>query len=483
MSLLALAGTNSATGGYDIDNSLKFEADNTEYLTRTPSSDGDRKKFTTSLWVKRTELGLGVSGANQTLFGAQPSSGYTNANTFQWGFTHDDKFGLGLQTYWVIQTNRVFRDTSAWYHIVVRTDTTQPFSHNRIRLYVNGTQDTSFSISATISEDMLLGVNHTTRHQIGSLIANSWHSKCYIAEINHIDGQSHAPSYFGEFDDDTGIWKPKKYTGTYGTNGFYLDFSDSSSLGNDSSSNNNNWTLNNITAADQATDTPTNNFATWLSDGTLFNTGTDNMTFNEGGTRMVRLPGTSWTTHYGMMAASSGKWYFEHESAGANNTMMGAIPVDGTTDNTSGINNHYLGNVAGHGVGYQFIDRYVYQNGSYFLNGGSNPNSGTIVQVALDLDNGKIYFGLDNTWLNAQTSSNPSTGSNGLSLAGWSSEQLWMFAGSTYNPSVTQSTNFGGYTEMTISSAASDENGYGTFEYAPPSGYYALCTKNLEEFG
>jgi hypothetical protein len=162
--------------------------------------------------------------------------------------------------------------------------------------------------------------------------------------------------------------------------------------------------------------------------------------------------------------------------------MMGAIPVDGTTDNSSGRNNHYLGNVAGHGVGYQFVDRNIYQNGTYFVNGGSNANSGNIVQVALDLDNGKIYFGLDNVWIN-QTGSNPSTGSNGLSLAGWSSEQLWMFAGSTYNPNVNQSTNFGGYTEMSISSAANDENGYGTFEYAPPTGFLAMCSKNLAEYG
>ena len=480
MTLDAGIGANSASGGYDIENSLKLEADNTEYLTQTPSSDGDRQKFTISLWVKRTEL-----GSYQTLYGAQPASGFTDNNTFQFAFTSDDKIGLGLQTYWVFQTNAVYRDTSAWYHIVIRTDTTQPFSHNRIRLYVNGTQNTSFSTNAlsNISEDQLLGVNHTTRQQIGSLIANSWHSSCYISEVNLVDGQSHAPSYFGEFDDDTGIWKPKKYTGTYGTNGFYLDFSDTTSTGKDSSGNGNNFSDNNLSAADHATDTPTNNFCTWLSDGTLFNTGTDNMTFNEGGTRMVRLGGTGWTTHYGNMAASSGKWYFEHESAGANNTMMGAIPVSGTTDNSSGRNNHYLGNAAGHGVGYQFVDRYVYHNNTYFLNGGSNANSGNIVQVALDLDNGKIYFGLDNSWLNQQTSSNPSTGSNGLSLAGWSSEQLWMFAGSSYNPNVTQSTNFGGYTEMAISSAESDENGYGTFEYAPPTGFLALCSKNLAEYG
>ena len=196
MTLDAGIGANSASGSYDIDNSCKFEADNVEYLTRTPSSSSNRQKFTTSLWVKRNEL-----GAYQTMFGAQPASGQANANTFQWAFTNDDKFGLGLQTYWVIQTNRKFHDTAAWYHIVVRTDSTQPFSHNRIRVYINGVQDTSFSVNAlsNIAEDQLFGVNlANNRHQIGSLLANSWHSSNYIAEINHVDGQSHAPSYFGK---------------------------------------------------------------------------------------------------------------------------------------------------------------------------------------------------------------------------------------------------------------------------------------------
>ena len=473
-------GANSASGGYDIDNSLKFESDNSEYMSRTPSSAGNRKTWTLSCWVKRTELDTSVSrmilSAGDTYLHFVSDQLWANFRT--------------AGTNYFLGTNRLFRDTAAWYHIVLQCDTTQATASNRAKLYINGVQETSFT--NTTYDGMALnydtGMNNAVEHEVGKYtLDETTYAELfngYMAEMHLVDGTALTPTSFGEFDEDSGIWKPKAYTGSYGTNGFFLDFSDAANLGDDASGNGNNFTETNITSADQATDTPTNNFCTWLSDGTLFNTGSDNMLFNEGGTRMTRGGGTGWTTHYANMAPSSGKWYFEHESAGLNNTMMGAIPVEGTTDNSSGRNNHYLGNVAGHGVGYHFIDRYVYQNGSGFLNGGSNPNSGTIVQVALDLDNGKVYFGLDNVWLNGSgSSSNPSTGSNGLSLAGWSSEQMWMFAGSSYNPNVNQSTNFGGYTEMSISSAASDANGYGTFEYAPPTGFYALCTKNLAEYG
>jgi len=456
----------SISTGYDIDNSLKFEADNTEYLTRTPSSDGNRKTFTTSLWVKRTELGLGVSGANQTLFGAQPSSGHTNNNTFQWGFTHDDKFGLGLQTYWVIQTNAVYRDTSAWYHIVVRTDTTQASSSDRIKVYINGVQDTSFSINAlsNISEDQLLGINHTTRHQIGTLIANSWHSKCYIAEINHIDGQSLAPTEFGEYDSTSGIWKPKKYTGTYGTNGFYLDFSDSSSLGNDASSNSNNWTLNNIAAADQATDTPTNNFCTWNPLWSYPNTAT----VGNGGTSSIGGGGSVWRGAKGSMGVSTGKWYWENKASGTD-TIHG-WQTENCTPPSGGNSHNVISTIAFYEAG-----NYIWLKDS---TSGRNDSSvtgtyagGQVIGFALNLDS------------SPQTATfyrNGSAIATNVNIDGLADQTIFPFT-SHYNQ--TSDANFGGYTNISNAHTNTDENGYGSFVYAPPSGYYALCTKNLAEYG
>jgi hypothetical protein len=156
----------------------------------------------------------------------------------------------------------LFRDTSAWYHIVMAVDTTQATAANRIKLYVNGIQETSFAVETYPNQNHSTGVNFTEPHRIGTLLTNSWYFSGYIAEVNHIDGSQLAPTAFGEFDEDSGIWKPKAYAGSYGTNGFYLDFKDSANLGNDASGGLD-FTQTNITSADQATDTPTNNFCTF----------------------------------------------------------------------------------------------------------------------------------------------------------------------------------------------------------------------------
>ena len=488
MSLLALAGTNSAaSGSYDIDNSCKFEAANVEYLTRTPSSDSNRQKFTTSLWVKRSKIGLDVSGAYQTLFGAQPSSGYTNANTFQWCFTAEDKFGLGLQTYWVIQTNRRFRDTSAWYHIVVRADTTQPFSHNRLRVYVNGVQDTSFSVNAlsNIAEDQLFGVNHTTRHQIGSLIANSWHSSNYIAEVNHIDGQSYSASEFGEFDEDSGIWKPKKYTGTYGTNGFYLNFKNASDLGEDQSGNNNDWAKHNITSADQSTDTPTNNFCTLnVLNASSKNAGGNNE-YTEGATKGKALQVSEMAS--GTMAVNQGKWYYECKAVSNSEIMAGyGVPnLWGHHTSNPGYDDYSF---AVHNIGR------VYFSGNAFVDLSPSVSFDTndIVSCAIDIDNGFCYWAKNGTWMSGGVPTSGSTGTGGFdfqsasapgNLAIEDGDFLIPAFRTNYYTNSAVLVNFGGYTTISISSAASDADGYGTFEYAPPSGYYSLCSKNLAEYG
>ena len=472
----------SISTGYDIDNSCKFEADNVEYLTRTPSSDGDRQKFTISLWVKRTEL-----GTYQTLYGAQPSSGYTNNNTFQFCFTPDDKIGLGLQTYWVFQTNAVYRDTSAWYHIVVRADSTQPFSHNRIRLYINGTQNTSFSTNAlsSISEDMLFGVNHTTRQQIGSLIANSWHSSCYISEVNLVDGQSHAPSYFGEFDQDSGIWKPKKYAGTYGTNGFYLNFDNASAMGADSSGNNHTWTLNNITSADQSTDTPTNNFCTLnILNASSKNAGGNNE-YTEGATKGKALQESEMAS--GTMAVTQGKWYYECKAVSNSEIMAGwGVPnLWGHHTANPGYDDYSF---AVHNIG-----RVYYSGNAYIdLSPSVSFDTNDIISCAIDIDNGFCYWAKNGTWMNGGSPTSGATGTGGFdfqsasapgNLAIEDGDFLVPAFRTNYYTNSAILVNFGGYTTISISSAASDADGYGTFEYAPPSGYYALCTKNLEEYG
>ena len=466
MALDAGIGANSASDSYEIDNSCKFEADNVEYLTQTPSADSNRQKFTISLWVKRCEL-----GSYQTLYGAQPSGGYSNANTFQFCFTPDDKLGLGLQTFWVFQTNRLFRDTSAWYHIVVRADTTQPFSHNRLRLYVNGVQDTSFSINAlaSIAQNQLFGVNHTTRQQIGSLIANSWHSSNYISEVHLTDGLSYAPSEFGEFD-DSGIWKAKEYTGTYGTNGFYLDFKNSANLGEDQSGNNNDWALNNLSAVDQAHDSPTNNFCTlnrlYKCAGTTMTDGNTNCDRTDNANNTVR----------GTFVVTKGKWYWEvHVGKGSINAnypfsgMTGNLTLNPCTWVHEDSKTFSMSGQAG------IYDVSTYRGSGTAAATSTGTPAYSIFGLAVDIDNQtlKTYTnGVANNSGNTYSIAN----SVGASTEGMT-PMLFMFTGAT------QSFNFGGYSIYLPSSGQSDANGYGNFEYTPPSGYYSLCTKNLAEYG
>jgi hypothetical protein len=475
------ANRGSISTGYDIDNSCKFEADNTEYLERDPSSAGNRKTFTTSMWVKRTELGQA-----STLFGAYPTSGAGNTTVLQFGFTSDDKFQLGFQTFYVVQTNRVFRDTSAWYHIVLRIDTTQSTANDRLKLWINGVEETSFSTDgrASIGLNQDTGINFTEPHRIGVLLSNSWYFSGYMAEINHIDGSAKSPTDFGEYDADTGIWKPKAYTGSYGTNGFYLDFADASDLGDDESGNNNDFTENNITSADQATDTPTNNFCTLNPLHHYYNE-VSRIVITEGGTKVTGAQAsTLWRGVPSTFAVSKGKWYFEMEttnqyiligtgSADTGQTEWAELTSIASPSTKAKMMYGYNGNIYGYNSSTD-----AWQYGFHFGFGDTD-----IVSVAVDLDNGHMYFRKNGAaWTDSGDPASGSTGTGAIDLP-WYDTESTVFIVTVANSGNTSLLNFGGYTAGTISSAESDENGYGTFEYAPPSGYYALCGKNLAEYG
>ena len=465
-----------STAEYEIDNSCKFEADNTEYLERDPSSAGDRQKFTTSMWVKRTELGQA-----STIFGVQPASSHSDTNTFQFGFMSDDKIQLGLQTYYVFNTNRLFRDTSAWYHIVVAFDTTQSTAANRIKLYVNGIQETAFDVEAYPNQNHSTGVNFTEPHRIGTLISNSWYFSGYISEVNHVDGSQLAPTAFGEFDTDSGIWKPKAYAGSYGTNGFYLDFADASDLGDDESGNGNDFTENNIAAADQATDTPTNNFAT----GNPLVPLKANTILTNGATNFKNVGTAGWAGFAPSIAVQSGKWYVEFTAAGAT-TMCGVGNVNDF------LNSIYYGNwntsIGFYGTaGLLFIDGATSGAGPNNTWSGSAYGNGSIVGIALDKDNGCVYMSVNGTFANSGDPTSGASKTGGVELTKGNSDYsasdyFYIGASQDINNGILQA-NYGGYTTDTPSSAATDANGYGTFEYAPPTGYYALCTQNLAEFG
>jgi len=461
MSLLALSGTNSVSGGYEIDNSLKFEADNSESMSRTPSSNGNLKTCTLSVWLKRTEL------KNAFYF----SGDYAGAANpwFILGFFGDRIYfstTAGVSAGGEVRPNRLFRDTSAWYHIVVACDTTQSTAADRVKMYVNGVQETSFLVANYPNQNDDLDIMAAKAQGIGGYNDGiDYFYSGYMSEFVGIDGQQLDPTSFGEFDDDSGIWKPKDVSGlTFGTNGFYLDFEDASNLGNDASGGLD-FTQTNITSADQATDTPTNNFCT-LNQVMLTQA---NTVISQGATSLFST-GASGNTVVGTMGVSRGKWYweFKHISSGGT-AYWSAIGYTSSesTDSTQ---------TAGGGSGYPshvalLPNGGTYSNGTIFGSKFNTFSPNDIAGVALDMDNGDMYLYKNGT---IQNSGNPIFTSIG---------DFAMPVGSVYLNGCGGYFNFGGFTSYTPSSAASDENGYGTFEYAPPSGYYALCTKNLAEYG
>jgi hypothetical protein len=284
---------NSITGGYEVDNSLRFDGASSDYLSRTFGASGNTKTFTFSFWVKKCELATNPDTMSdaQMLFGGQ-QSGYP---AFQCLFLHtndtifikDAQGATDIQL--SIKTEMQFRDPSAWYHIVFAVDTTQATESDRAKLYVNGVLQTALdgeNASGGARDTPLyppqntdLQFNSNEAHYINKYATN--YEDMYMAEFVFIDGQQLDATSFGEFDADTGIWKPIDVSGlTFGTNGLYLDFENSGSLGADVSGNGNNFTVNNLTSIDQTTDTPTNNFATInpLVTATSF---TDNQNYSE----------------------------------------------------------------------------------------------------------------------------------------------------------------------------------------------------------
>jgi hypothetical protein len=471
---LGVGAANSASGSYDIDNSLKLEADNTEYLQKANDSGTNRKTFTVSMWFKRTELSndymqLWQGGAN----GEATRLGFYGGTPKE-AIWVDIGGGSGnTGTLYRSYSTQVLRDTSAWYHIVLAVDTTQATEADRFRLWLNGSEVTDWSQRQYPAQNFQCALEASINMTWGAYNATYYKMSGYIAECHYLDGVAKVQTDFGEYDEDSGIWIPKEYTGSYGGNGCYLDFEDSSSLGADQSGNSNNFTLNNIAAADQATDTPTNNFNTFTP---LYKYASQ-ATISEGGTS-IAYPGAAWRGAKGSIGVINGKWYWEVKSTGGwSNLMLGIQSSNVSTNLNSGNSINHNNSIY---IGYGSGNYYYYTGGSQTSNESTGWNSGgdwgssDIFGFALDLDSATKKFILyrNGSAVNGSGTNLPSA---------FQDEYLSPFAAG-YDASE-QYWNFGGYTQMSISSAASDANGYGNFEYAPPSGYYSLCSKNLSEYG
>ena len=361
---------------YSINQSLRFNDDDSAYLSRTPATAGNRKTWTWSGWVKRGNL-----GSNQGIFTARDNS----ANDFFYiAFSSGDSISINdvdsSSDITLLNTEAVFRDPSSWYHIVVVIDTTQASSTERIKLWVNGQRFTSFTgnILPPLNFDGLVN-SSSVLHRIGHFQDTSRYLDGYMAEINFIDGQALDPTSFGEF--KSGVWVAKRYTGTYGTNGFYLPFENG--LGNDESGNGNDWTANNLAATDIVLDSPTNNFATWNPIRTP-------ISYKEGNLFAFQYSDGSYANDFSNIAIpSSGKWYYElrHTHSGRGYRIGISSSEEADTN---------LGNANCHVLIYNATN-VVYRNDSNETHTGSWFSSGSyILSISIDMDAGTINAFQDN---------------------------------------------------------------------------------------
>jgi len=468
----------TASTGYTVDNSCRFNSGDSAYMSITPSG-GSLVKATISCWVKRGKI-----TGQQNIIGWNGSGSEQGNLLFQDG-TND----LLFQSYngggwdFLLKPNRIFRDPSAWMHIVCSLDTTQATDTNRVKIYINGTQETSFSTETYPAQDTELCINskYSSVCDVGQYNSD-WYFDGYMAEVCFIDGTQYAASDFGEFDSDSPtIWKPKDPSGlTFGTNGFYLDFEDSSNLGNDANGGTD-LTETNLAATDQATDTPTNNFATL---NPLYAPTSNPPTYSEG--NLVSIT-SSTSGEYGWGGATtigvtSGKWYCEAKATVDGTYSRSAIgvhydPAEGARDNSYSVNEDYA-------WGYH-SETGVLENDNATVWDGNAYVTDDIIGVYLDLDNHKLYIAKNGVLENSGTGADLTTG------------KTYHF----YQEDVTGTTstskfefNFGAGTSWAVSSGNADANGYGNFEYDPSDGgsssfdsaakdFYALCTKNLAEYG
>jgi hypothetical protein len=434
----------------------------TTYLTRTPSSTGNRKIFTISAWIKRSKTGNNqkviTAGTSGTEGGLQFSTG-TGENCLKFY----EYVGSEVIS---IAPNRILRDTSAWYHVVIAVDTTQATASNRVKYYLNGVQETSFATATYPSQNYdTLFNNSGTANTIGFLIGHSAYFDGYMSHIHFIDGTAYDASAFGETDATTGEWTIKTSPSvTYGNNGFFI-LKDGNSV-TDQSGNGNNFTVAGGTLTDTL-DCPDNVFATL---NPLDNIASS--TFSEGNNTVTTVNSNS-ACNTSTLGAISGKYYWEVKmTAGESNQESYIIGLVNASPNVSG----YDGSIMALGFGLRGNGNI---NGIYGQTTGWNTFAvNDIINIAVDFDNGKAYFGTNGSWGN---SSNPSTGTNGYSFTVGS--EFWRMAVNCRETSKDGvfKCNFGnGYFGTTaVSSAGTNASGNGIFEYDVPTGYTALSTKGL----
>ena len=476
MSVLSTGLAKTSAGGYDIDNSLRFNKSDSAYLNNSFGTATNKKKWTYSIWVK----GNDTSSNCQLLRSWTNDDNFTQITIQQTNYWKFDFFHrVSNVRICQLTTTQLIRDPSAWYHFVIKYDSTPSSpSSSDISIYINGVQVTDFSQETYPSQNTETHINNSQNHVImkSEETGGSGHTYggAYLAEVHFIDGQALDHTSFGETG-DYGEWKPIEVTGmTYGTNGFYLDFSNSGSLGTDASSNTNNWTVNNLAATDQMLDSPTNNFA-------CMNPLSDSSATLSQGNLQNQYGGGNYYCPATFQLPKTGKWYWEvHITAlHSNGNCYGRLGITYEDSNSKTINDGY-----GYGV---------YNSGLHMLTStgvystGLTDNVGDIIQFAVDMDNGKFYIGQDDTYYNTSSpygDGNPSAGTN-PSATGIDTTLDWrpdFNVGHHSSYDTKFHANFGQDSSFAGNKTAQgnqDSGGVGDFYYTPPTGFLALCTSNL----
>jgi hypothetical protein len=467
------------------------------YLTKIFSSNGNRKTMTISFWMKRSQVNF-----EENLFG----SGQGSVNSFcrfEAGSTLKIFDYNGQADQWILETSRQFLDTSSWYHIHYILDSTQSTAADRVQLYVNGVRETAFNTPTYPNQNTDFNWNSAAQSwaigaKIYGGITQSFFNG-YMAYFNFVDGASLAPTVFGQTDSTTGEWKPVLSPSvTYGSNGFFLKFEDPNALGTDSSGNNNTFTVNGNLK--QSTDTPNNNFLILDANQSYWY---GHVAY--GGTAHEASVVTAAEGSASTLMVKNGKWYAEFK-AGSTNSHDSATTIS-IAKNGTDAQRRWIGLGAGaivgkstssngtEGITYQPMmatPNLLDDGGGNTVNYGVQATVNDIIMMAVDLDNGKIWFGKNGTWFNAPSTSNvgnPATGANaGLSFD--TGDEFWginvtsiIDSAADLNAYIFCNFGQGRFGTTAVSSGNADANGFGVFEYDVPTGFYAMCTKNIKNYG
>jgi hypothetical protein len=435
-------------------------------LSRTFGSQGNQRTFTISVWVKRTRLGT----QTQSIFGSGGSGAYATHMYFRsddkldfWNYFNSAYAGRKI-------TSRVFRDTSSWYHIVFRVDTTSATGSERMRIYVNGEEETDFDTNDLPGQNQTMEVGHTGAHYIGGYGTGA-NFEGMMSHFHYCDGQSYAPTEFGETDSTTGEWKIKTEPSvSYGTSGHFLFKNDASV--NDQSGLGNNWSVSGTLTKSE--DNPSNVFATWNPLWAQSNGNVGDVVFSQG--NLTTTTSVNYRTSPASLGMLSGKYYWEikREEDTGQDLHVGIMSENATPANTA----TWIGNAA-NGWVMAGDGGEIYTGGTNdgVISNGSFPNAGDIAMIAYDADNGNLYFGANGTWAG---SADPSAGT-GAQYTGLDTSLFYFPCVSTGSDC---SANFGnGYFGTTaVSSAGTNASGIGIFEYNVPTGFTALSTKGINSF-